>query len=234
MITQQIKTEVQQIINVFETGSIAGGYDNISIFKDGRNNTYQITYGRSQTTEQGNLRFLIEMYIENNGVFSSEFRPYLSKIGKESLVNDTFFKSLLRKSAREDSIMRETQDRFFDVVYYTPALHFFEGYQFKLPLSLLVIYDSFIHSGGILGFLRQRFREMPPSLGGNEKIWIKSYVDVRHEWLQNNPKKIVQNTIYRTRCFQTQIKNDNWMLDQPVNANGVVVHFIKDETIMTA
>ena len=223
MITQQIKKEVQQVINVFETGSIGGGYDTISIFKDGRNNTSQITFGKSQTTEQGNLNTLIKMYIENKGVFSPEFRPYLPKIGKESLVNDANFKALLRRSAREDSIMRDTQDIFFDVVYYTPALHFFNGYKFTLPLSLLVIYDSFIHSGGILGFLRERFSEMPPSMGGDEKKWIKSYVDVRNEWLKNHPKKILQNTVYRTVCFQKQIKNGNWMLDQPVDANGVMV-----------
>lgn len=228
MITQNIKTEVQQIVNVFETGLIAGGYDAISIYKDGKNNTRQITFGRSQTTEQGNLRYLIEMYIENKGIFSAELKPYLTKIGKSSLVDDAAFKTILRRAAREDSVMRHTQDSFFDIVYYTPALHFFEGYGFTLPLSLLVIYDSFIHSGSIPGFLRQRFREMPPSLGGDEKKWIKAYVDVRHDWLKNHSRKILQNTVYRSVCFQTQIKNDNWMLDQPVNANGVMVHLVNE------
>lgn len=223
MITLQIKTKIEAIVNVFETGSISGGYDVISIYKDGRKGSRQITYGRSQTTEQGNLRSLIEMYIANKGLFADDFKTYLAKIGKTPLVDDADFKTLLKNAARQDPVMRTTQDYFFDVVYYTPALHFFDGYKFVLPLSLLVIYDSYIHSGGVLSFLRQRFTEMPPSMGGDEKLWVGSYVKVRQDWLQNNPKKVLQNTVYRTQCFLTQIKNDNWMLNLPVNAHGVIV-----------
>ncbi|RYG51219.1 MAG: hypothetical protein EOO01_08965 [Chitinophagaceae bacterium] len=36
----------------------------------------------------------------------------------------------------------------------------------------LVIYDSFLHSGSILEFLRKRFAEMPSSKGGGEKEGI--------------------------------------------------------------
>ena len=72
-------------------------------------------------------------------------------------------------------------------------------------------------------FLRKRFPEKPPVKGGDEKTWIKQYVDVRHQWLKNHSKKILQNTIYRTQCFKTQIQNNNWNLDQPVRANGVNV-----------
>ncbi len=224
MITPDIKTKIEAIVNVFETGSITGQYDAISIYPDGKNNTRQITYGRSQTTEQGNLRSLIEMYIANNGLFAGQFNAYLPKIGKTPLVDDADFKALLQNAARQDPVMQQTQDRFFDIVYYMPALHFFDGYKFVWPLSLLVIYDSFIQSGGILSFLRQRFTETPPSMGGDEKIWTGSYVKVRQAWLQTNSNKILQGTIYRTRCLQNQIRNDNWALDQPVNANGITVN----------
>lgn len=112
MITAAVKTKVEQIVNVFETSTIDRKYDALVVLKDGKDNTRQITYGRSQTTEQGNLRNLIEMYISRNGRFANDFIPYRTKIGKQPLADDSTFKDLLRKAARQDSIMRSTQDEF--------------------------------------------------------------------------------------------------------------------------
>ncbi|MFH1197407.1 MAG: chitosanase [bacterium] len=234
-ISTEQKSKILKIVNVFETGTPDGKYDNISIYKDGPvingEKIYQITYGRSQTTEYGNLKRLIESYIANNGTFSSQFSPYVNKIGKQpSLRKDQNFKDLLKTSAREDEIMRQTQDDFFDLYYYQPAFIWFEGHEFAEALSLLVIYDSFIHSGGILSFLRQRFPERPPINGGNEKIWIEQYVTARHNWLKTHTNEILHHTIYRTNCFKKQIQNNNWDLVQAVNANGVVIPKIFGES----
>jgi chitosanase len=217
------KKKIQQIINVFETGTPAGKYDALVIFPDGKNGTRQITYGRSQTTEQGNLKTLIDMYIARHGKFAGEFAPFRNQIGTVPLVDNSTFKALLRKSAREDVIMRDAQDEFFDILYYTPALAFFTDLKLTLPLSLLVVYDSFIHSGRVLPFLRERFTALPPSRGGDEKTWVSEYVRVRHEWLETHTRTILRKTIYRTQCFRDQIKNNNWQLEKPVNANGTVV-----------
>ena len=224
MITNSSKKKIQQIINVFETGSIDGKYGTISKYKDGPNGIKQITYGRSQTTEFGNLKRLVELYIQKGGTNAAGLVKYVSKIGKQpSLVTDEIFISLLKDSGNNDPIMKECQDEFFDSYYYHPALIWFEGYGFKEPLSLLVIYDSFIHSGGVKDYLRQRFPERPPKFGGDEKKWIAQYVDVRHLWLKNHKRKILNGTIYRTQCFKNQIKNDNWDLKSPVIANGLKV-----------
>jgi chitosanase len=225
MITDSIKLLIEHIINVFETGTPEGKYSQISIFADGKNGARQITYGRSQTTEQGNLSKLIEMYIRNNGIYSEQFSKYIDKIGKQPLVDNKTFKDLLRTAANEDEIMSSTQDEFFDLAYYNPAFEFFTKNGFTLPLSMLVIYDSYIHSGGILQFLRKRFGEYPPAKGGDEKKWTISYVDIRHQWLKYHTNPILQRTIYRTQCFKDQIAVDNWMLDKlPVVANGFEVN----------
>jgi chitosanase len=224
MIPENIKKLIEHIINVFETGTPEGKYSQVTILADGKNGTRQITFGRSQTTEQGNLAKLIEMYILNNGIYTEQFSKYIDKIGKQPLVDNKTFKDLLRTAAKEDEIMRSTQDEFFDLAYYNPAYEFFTKNGFELPLSMLVIYDSYIHSGGILMSLRKRFGEYPPAKGGDEKKWITSYVDVRHQWLKYHANPILQRTIYRTQCFKDQITADNWMLDKlPVNANGVKV-----------
>ena len=222
------KRKIIQVINVFETGTITGNYSNISIYADGPvingSRIKQITYGRSQTTEYGVLKILIEQYIANNGQYSGQLQPYVNKIGKQpSLCTDSLFKSLLKNAGQNDPVMKSTQDTFFDQIYYQPAFKWFTSMKFTLPLSLLVIYDSFIHSGTILAFLRQRFPESVPVNGGDEKKWITQYVNARHDWLAHHSNKILRNTVYRPICFEKAIAQNNWDLALPINANGTII-----------
>lgn len=223
MLTTTQKSTILQVINVFETGKPEGNYSSVVVMRDGINRSRQITYGRSQTTEQGNLKTLLEMYVAKNGVFAAQFLPYLPKIRVEPLADDHDFKKLLKDSAKTDPIMRQCQDEFFDELYYQPAEQFFKGNKFTLPLSMLVIYDSFIHSGGVPSKLRQLFPERTPRNGGEEKAWVQAYVQTRHNWLANHGNKLLQKTIYRTQCFRDQIEANNWGFEHPIIANGVRV-----------
>ena len=120
--------------------------------------------------------------------------------------------------------MHRVQDEFFDKRYFEPAMTWADSNGFTLALSALVIYDSFIHSGSILGFLRKRFPEAPPANDGDEKTWITQYVDARQDWLAKADNSALQATVYRTECFKREIVRDNWDLSQlPINANGVKV-----------
>jgi chitosanase len=215
------KGKIQSILNVFETGSLKGDYSKISIFADGPKSMRQITYGKSQTTEWGNLNKLVKKYVDLNGQYSAFFRPYLSKIGKVSLVSDIAFINKL-KSAGKDPLMIKAQDEFFDETYWIPAMRFVRDNKFTSPLSALVIYDSYIHSGGILDFLRQRFLEKTPVNGGNEKKWIEQYLNTRQTWLANHSRPILRSTTYRTKNMLSAVKENNWNLDKPFYANGVV------------
>jgi chitosanase len=223
MITTPQKSKIEAVINVFETGKKEGKYDALVVYRDGRGGSRQITYGRSQTTEQGNLKTLIVRYIENGGLYAEAFRPYLNQVGSVSLADNAAFKNLLRLSARKDAVMRTTQDTFFDVLYYQPAYHFFKVNGFTEALSLLVIYDSYIHSGGVPRKLRERFAEHVPLNGGNERKWVEQYVETRHNWLLNHPNKLLRRTVYRTICFKEQIAHKNWNLEKGILCNGVVV-----------
>lgn len=214
----------ERVINVLETGTIEGKYGAISIYRDGPNRIRQITYGRSQTTEYGNLRELVAMYVEAGGMLSASLRPYVDKIGRTALVDDETFKGLLRRAGNEDPTMRTTQDTFFDLRYFQPALRWASNHGFTRALSMLVIYDSFIHSGSIRSFLRERFPERPPASGGNEATWIKQYIQVRHQWLTNHDNPDVRPSNYRTRDLAREIAGGNWDLAiQPIMANGVAV-----------
>lgn len=262
-LTPNQKRVLEQTLNVFETGSVAGDYSNISIFADGPGNRRQVTYGRSQTTEWGNLRELVQMYVAAPGAkFAAELKPFVAQIGKTSLVDNGAFKSWLKRAGKEDPVMKTTQDAFFDKRYFAPAMAWADANGFILPLSALVIYDSFIHSGGILQHLRMKFRglkpegdptkeeinayrrarrlelkatfektlaempksrELPPSKGGDEKAWIKAYTQARQNWLANHPRKILNGTIYRTKCFLALIDAANWNLLYTFKTQGVLV-----------
>jgi chitosanase len=227
-ITLQQKKKITQVVNVFETGTINGKYDNISIYADGPviggSRIKQITYGRSQTTEYGVLKILVQQYIANNGVYANAMKPYVSKIGLQpSLCSDTVFKNALKNAGKLDPIMRTTQDSFFDQLYFQPAFGWFSTMMFTQALSLLVIYDSYIHSGSILPLLRNKFPASVPKNGGDEKTWIKQYVAVRDEWLRFHSNAVLRNTVYRTECFQDAINKNNWDLSKTINANGTPI-----------
>lgn len=218
------KQLIERIVNTFETGTPTGRYDSLVIYSDGRDDSRQITYGRSQTTEQGNLRKLVMTYCNKNGLYIQQLSAYRDKIGKVPLCDDEEFKSLLISAAREDPIMRSSQDEFFDSVYWRPAETWFSANGFKLPLSMLVIYDSFIHSGCIRDEIRNQFPEVPPAKGGDEKAWITAYVHARHNWLSNHHKTILRKTVYRTETLMNEIERGNWNLNQlPIVANGTNV-----------
>jgi len=223
-LTPDQKRICEQVINVFETGSPQGIYSAIAVLKDGPHKMRQVTYGRSQTTEYGNLHELLEMYVASGGSYAGQLQPYIEKIGVTPLADDSQFKQLLRDAGKKDPVMRQTQDSFFEKRYFQPAMQWGDDNGFTLPLSALVIYDSFIHSGSILPFLRKRFPEMPPAKGGDERRWISQYVDARHQWLATADNVVLHQTIYRTTCFKNEIARGNWDLAQlPIKTHGVDV-----------
>lgn len=222
-ITPAQKQKIEWVINAFETGKASGDYAAIAMLVDGKvgGKLYkQITYGRSQTTEFGNLPLLLQMYVNTGGIYSNDFRPYMSKLGKlPSLCTNKAFVDLL-KTAAKDPKMQECQDSFFDNNYFKPAKEWCEGNGFTLALSLLVVYDSYIHSGKIRQDIRLAFEEKTPINGGDEKEWIANYISARENWLKNSKNPKVRTTVYRTECLFKQVENDNWDLSKKLVANG--------------
>lgn len=217
MITSDIKKKIQTIVSVFETSSTKPLYDILVCLNDGPGGIRQITYGKHQTTEYGNLHALIKLYCERNGRYANDLQSYVQFIGdpKHPLADNLPFKQLL-KLAGTDFTMHQVQDEFFDKYYWEPAMNFFSANRFSFPLSMGVIYDSYIHSGGIPIWLRKKFNEKTPLNGGNEKEWISQYVYERDNWLEHHENKVLRNTDYRTDCWIDQIHNNNWDLLQVV------------------
>lgn len=223
-LTPQTRRFIQRIVNTFETGIPEGRYEALVRQPDGPGGRVQISFGKSQATEHGGLGALLEAYCAAPGHQVSELAAYLPQIGRVALADDARFITLLMRAA-QDPMMRVTQDAFFETAYLEPALAWARRQDFALPLSALVIYDSFIHSGSVLMFLRRRFAERPPGQGGDERAWIQAYLETRHDWLEGHRNRLVRNSAYRTRDMLREVARQNWDLEQwPVSANGFPVY----------
>ena len=112
------KSKILSIVNVFETGTAAGNYAAISLYNDGPRGIKQITYGRSQTTEFGNLKAMLKAYIDAGGIEASNIKPFLTNMGKEpSLCTNTALLTALKNDSKNDPLMKKVEDVMFDILY---------------------------------------------------------------------------------------------------------------------
>lgn len=223
MFTLQVIKKMNQIINAFECSYPPGRYDQVTVNNDGPNKSLMISYGRCQVTEQSNLRELLTSYVnEPNAIYAKELKLYIKQIGIQSLATDVKFKSLLRK-AGNDIVMTLCQDQLFEERYFEPAMRFFAGHKFTLNLSMLVIFDSYIHSGSIRPDIRAMFPERTPADGGDEKQWIRQYLLSRKEWLSTRSNPLVKASVYRVKDLMAMDADGNWDLSKSVIAHKCTI-----------
>lgn len=212
----------QAIVNLFETGQVLGEYGQVTVIEG---DTGHLTFGRSQTTlGSGNLHGLMERYCNNAGArFGERLVPWLPRIaaGDLSLDNDLKLHNLLRATA-DDPVMRETQDRFFDDVYWQPAQRAAERLGIVSPLGCAVVYDSHVHGA----WVRMRDRTSaaagtPAALG--ERAWIAAYVRTRRQWLATHSRADLRPTVYRMDAFQRLIDQGFWGLELPLVVRGAEI-----------
>lgn len=215
MLSDLQKLTVQAIVNLFETGSVRGKYGQVTLLP---NDSGHLTYGRSQTTlASGNLHLLIKAYCEESkAAFAADFARYTDALSRRDLGldNDLPFRNLLRR-AGDDPVMHSVQDRFFDRVYWAPALIYAARCKIASPLGTSVVYDSIVHGswGEVRDLTTEQFGS-PDTLG--ERQWVEKYVTRRREWLASRPNALLHRTVYRMDAFAGLIQQDKWTLGLPI------------------
>ena len=216
------------MLKAAETGTASGNYSLVTVLADGKGGRRQVTLGIQFDEASGDLGRALDLYTQNGGRYAQELSRYRQLIDTGDntstvLARNDAFKSLLR-AAGKDPVMQSAQDSIFAAETWDPAQRWFTDNGFTLPLSMLVISDSFLQSGSMLWFLRRRFKEVPPAQGGREKVFIENYTEARHLWLSGHLNRAIHNSAYRTRCYLAQINSENWNLDSlPIVMNGVRV-----------
>ncbi|HKJ07466.1 MAG TPA: peptidoglycan-binding protein [Gammaproteobacteria bacterium] len=219
MLTATQKDTAQAIVNLFETGTVLGEYGQVTVL-DG--DTGHLTFGRSQTTlGSGGLAKLLERYCANTRArFGARLAPYLPRLqDKDSALDtDTRLHNLLRASA-DDSVMRDTQDAFFDDVYWKPAQQASGRLGISDPLGVAVVYDSFVH--GSWTAMRNRTLQKTGTVDDvGQRPWVASYVATRRAWLAGHPRRDLRATVYRMDAFRRMIDRDLWGLELPLVVRG--------------
>lgn len=222
MLTELQKRAAQAIINIFETGTVAGKYDSVvSVSGDPGG----LTYGAKQTTiNSGNLYLLIKAYTEaQNASFADDLKPFLDGLKNQDqrLNRDVRLHGVLRQAGRDPVMIRE-QDEFFDRVYWTPALNRAAAIDIETALGVAVVFDSITH--GSWALIRDRTTSRfgrPSSIG--EKPWVTDYVDVRRNWLATHSVQLLHVTVYRMDAFKKLIQKGNWNLTLPFIVRGLVI-----------
>src|SRR5262245_36966232 len=142
MLTEQQKKAAQAIVNIFETGVPQGEYGQVTILAG---DSGHLTYGRSQTTlGSGNLYLLVKDYCETpTARFATALQPYEERLKSHdtSLDHDRTLRQILH-DAGSDPVMQDVQDRFFDRVYWEPAVARVQSLGMSTALGTTVVYDS--------------------------------------------------------------------------------------------
>lgn len=219
MITTTQKKTAQAIVNIFETARVLGDYGQVTLIPG---DTGHLTFGRSQTTlGSGNLGDLIERYCDNPGArFAAKLGPFLPRFVAQDLTldNEGHLHNVLRASA-DDPVMRETQDEFFEDVYWRPASRAAAQLGVTTPLGIAVVYDGKIH--GSWWRMRDRTTDNAGSLDSiGERAWISAYVQTRRDWLGNHRRSDLRATVYRMDAFSGLIDMDQWGLTLPLVVRG--------------
>jgi chitosanase len=211
-LTATQRRTLQAIVNVFETGDVLGDYGQVTVIAG---DTGHLTFGRSQTTlGSGNLHVLIKQYCGNAGArFGRQLAPVLPAMEARdvALDRDRKLHNVLRASA-DDTVMRDTQDEFFDAKYFQPAMRAADRDGIREPLGRAVVYDSFVH--GSWPLIRERVDGTPATRG--ERVWITEYVTRRRDWLATHRRPDLRATVYRMDALGRLIELGAWGLELPL------------------
>lgn len=214
---------ILRILQTAENGSPSWGFSQISIMHDGPNRRLQLTYG-IQFDEAGDLGKLLSMYCSEGGQYGTQIAPYLQAVNKGTpsatiLSQAKGFQSLLRQ-AGTDKIMQDLEIKLFMETSWNPAVKWSKQNGFVLPLSFLIIADSFLQSNQMLGFLLRRVQSKTPVADRQaEQEWITSYATARNKWLEASGGALTVSS-YRTKCYLSMIQRSDWQLNSMVSMNG--------------
>ena len=218
---------IRRILSVAETDRVEWNPGAVYVYED--DNRFkpprkQITLSIGFTEGGGNLKKVLQRYVEKGGALGAQFAPYLPKLGSgPTLAGDPKFKNLLKEAGKEPAMVK-AQEECFDEFYLGPAFVWASSHGFTLPLSYMVIADSFLHSGSMLASLMSKFPEKKPKDGGNEQAWIRAYTKARKQWLATHSNKLLNKTVYRANCYIEQMERGNWeMREHPIVMNGTRV-----------
>jgi chitosanase len=201
----------RQIISVFENTKKELQYWYAENIGDNRGVTAGIAGFTTQTWDLGEVLRRYENVNPNNRL--SKFKNLDENIS--SYQNELIYAWGLEANSTQE--FRDVQDKMADELYYYPAMQEIYKLNFELPISMLIMYDTYIQHGldnetinennitGLSDIIEQTKITYPD--GKPELDFLSEFLDIREEILQTT--KGWENTIYRVKALRDILKSGN-------------------------
>lgn len=228
---QERRMIADQIISVFENNNPVIQYDYVESLQDGRG----FTAGRAGfTSATADMLEVIERYSvisPENGL--TAYIPRLKELAKTEGGSTKGLEGLEKrwKKAAKDSIFRKVQDEVVDDYYFNSALKYAKQLGITLPITLLNLYDAAIQHGdgydadSLSAMIKRATSKVggTPNKGGDERLWVRTFMDVRRATLLNpankETKQVWSESVGRVDTLIKLYQSGNVMLTAPVTIN---------------
>jgi chitosanase len=215
-----LETQVDSVVSVFENGSPVVEYSAIQNIHDGRG----YTAGKAGfTTANGDLLQVVELYLKTNP--RSDFAA-LKKTLRELAKKESGKTQKLTKLPKiwikscEDKEFLKSQDEIVDLLYKTPARSALKKYRFESPLAYLIFYDSLIQHGdgsdpdSFSGIIQKMDYE-----GTDEVKFLQSFLRSRLSILKNpaatDTRRVWRESVDRVHALERLMQENVWDLKSP-------------------
>jgi chitosanase len=223
------KRRADQLISIFENGTIDIQYGYAEILGDGRG----ITCGRAGFTTGSEDAFeVVKRYTDTLpqnvlAKYLPELKRLLTATNKDDVSGLAGF-SRAWSSLRNDPLFRSIQDQVSNELYYYPALVHANNLGLVYPLSRAELYDANIQHGdgddadGLQSLINRTNKLVggTPKQGIDEKKWLNKFLDVRendllHPVNQDTQAEWSQST-GRIEVFRDLVNSGNYQLNGPI------------------
>jgi hypothetical protein len=202
----------------------------ISVFENGKPNTYGQTYWEPNTKElsggllmastlSGNMHKLLTVYQNAGGkLIDFTFIHVLAANDPTKLSDadrDTFRAQF--KKAGSDPVMQQAQLDFFSDQFLAKAESRAETLGLTEPLARLVILDSTVQGGfaTVLKLMPTKYEGTDTPL--NQWDFTKIYIQTRMNWLATSSNTLLHRTVDRLQSVQAIVDSNNWKLETPIH-----------------
>lgn len=212
--TERDKNAARAILSVFETDKEQGDPRAVAVLDDKAG----VSYGIKQFTHgSGSLEKVLRKFAVLAPAHLASALRYADRLKDKSAANveamgkEGAFRQWLRQ-AGETPEMRMAQESIADEAYLNPAIEECERCAFIEPLSLAVVFDSFVQGSWARCKNDTNARHKHPVV---ERQWITDYLIVRTQFLRTRGSSAARASVYRPAAFQALIQRGNWQLTTP-------------------
>ncbi|GAC1367275.1 MAG: chitosanase [Actinomycetota bacterium] len=230
-LTPEQKHRTDELISLFENGTVVIQYGYAEDIHDGRG----LTAGRAGfTTATGDLLMVVESYSRQHPENAlARYLPVLTERARAGTGDLQGLDGLASAwaAAALDPAFRTVQDEISDHLYYEPAGAHARDLGARMPITLAVLYDTAIQHGdgedpdGAPALIQRATAAAggTPGTGVNEARWLAAFLRERRQTLLHARDPATRSawaaSVGRVDAWSQLLQEGNWDLRGPIRLN---------------